>query len=91
MRGREDGAADSVAAPFSFMHRAMSLCAKAVQPKGIIIAFCDWELLPDIRYIASISGLREHSHLAWIRSRPGGGGLFRGGVRPGPDRQPDAA
>jgi DNA methylase len=98
MRGREDGAAGSVAAPFSFMHRAMGLCARAVQPKGIVIAFCDWELLPDIRYIASVTGLREHSHLAWIRSRPGGGGLFRGACdsvliasRTPPDRVDKAA
>jgi hypothetical protein len=42
----------------------------------------DWELLPDIAYIASISGLREHQHLAWCRSRPGGGGLFRGACDP---------
>jgi hypothetical protein len=82
MRGREDGAAGSVSAPFSFLHRVMGLCAGAVQPKGIVIAFCDWGLLPDIRYIASVSGLREHSHLAWIRSRPGGGGLFRGACDP---------
>ena len=82
MRGREDGAAGSVSAPFSFMHRTMSLCARAVQAKGIVIIFCDWELLGDISYIASVSGLREQSHLAWCRSRPGGGGLFRGACDP---------
>jgi hypothetical protein len=82
MRGREDGAAGSVSAPFSFMHRVMGLCTRVVQPKGIVIIFCDWKLLPDISYIASVSGLREHSHLAWIRSRPGGGGLFRGACDP---------
>ena len=82
MRGREDGAAGCVSAPFSFMHRAMGLCAKAVQPKGIVIIFCDWELLPDISYIASVSGLREHTHLAWCRTRPGGGGMFRGACDP---------
>ena len=64
------------------MHRVMGLCARAVQPKGIVIIFCDWKLLPDISYIASVSGLREHSHLAWIRSRPGGGRLFRGACDP---------
>ena len=53
-----------------------------VQPKGIVIIFCDWELLGDISYIASISGLREQAHLAWCRSRPGGGGLFRGACDP---------
>ena len=82
MRGREDGAACSVSAPFSFMHRVMGLCATVVQPKGIVIIFCDWELLGDISYIASISGLREQTHLAWCRSRPGGGGLFRGACNP---------
>ena len=82
MRGREDGAAGSVSAPFSFLHRTMALCARAVQPKGIVVVFCDWELLPDMEYIASISGLREQQHLAWCRSRPGGGGLFRGACDP---------
>ena len=82
MRGREDGAAGSVAAPFSFMHKTMALCARAVQPKGVVVIFCDWELLPDIAYIASVSGLREQAHLAWCRTRPGGGGLFRGSCDP---------
>jgi adenine-specific DNA-methyltransferase len=82
MRGREDGAAGKVAAPFKFMHQTMSLCARAVMPKGIVMIFCDWELLPDIAYIASISGLREQAHLTWCRSRPGGGGLFRGACDP---------
>jgi hypothetical protein len=30
MRGREDGAAGSVSAPFSFMHRVMGPCARTV-------------------------------------------------------------
>jgi DNA modification methylase len=82
MRGREDGAAGSVSAPFKFMHQTMALCARAVRPKGIVMIFCDWELLPDISYIASVSGLREQTHLAWCRTRPGGGGLFRGSCDP---------
>jgi hypothetical protein len=64
------------------MHRTMRLCAIAVRPKGIVIIFCDWELLGGISCIASISGLREQTHLAWCRSRPGGGGLFRGACVP---------
>ena len=82
MRGREDGAAGSISAPFKFMHQTLELCARAVQPKGIVIRFGDWELLPDLEYLCSITGLREHAHLAWIRSRPGGGGLFRGACDP---------
>jgi DNA modification methylase len=82
MRGREDGAAGSVSAPFRFMHQTMALCARAIRPKGIVVIFCDWELLPDIKYIASVSGLREQTHVAWCRTRPGGGGLFRGSCDP---------
>ena len=82
MRGREDGAAGSVSAPFKFMHQTMLLCARAVRAKGIVMIFCDWELLPDIKYIASVSGLREQTHVAWCRTRPGGGGLFRGSCDP---------
>jgi hypothetical protein len=82
MRGREDGAAGSIYAPFSFMHRTLEMCARVVQPKGIVICFGDWELLGDLSYLCSITGLREHAHLAWCRSRPGGGGLFRGACDP---------
>jgi DNA modification methylase len=82
MRGREDGAAGSVAAPFKFMHQTLGLCARAVQPKGIVICFGDFELLPDLKYICSITGLREQQHLIWVRSRPGGGGLFRSACDP---------
>jgi DNA methylase len=82
MRGREDGAAGSVSAPFSFLHRVMGLCARTVQPKGIVICFGDWDLLPDLKYICSVSGLREQTHLAWLRRHPGGGGLFRGACDP---------
>ena len=82
MRGREDGAAGSVAAPWKFMHRTMTLCARAVMLKGIVVIFGDFELLPDIEYIASMTGLREQTHLIWCRSRPGGGGMFRGACDP---------
>ena len=74
MRGREDGAAGNVSAPFSFLHRTMLACARAVMPGGIVMIFCDWKLLPDLEYICSVTGLREQQHLAWCRTRPGGGG-----------------
>jgi hypothetical protein len=82
MRGRGDGAAGSDAAPFSFMHRTMSLAARAVQPKGIVMVFSDCELLGDISYITSTCGLREHQHLARCRSCPAGGRLFGGACDP---------
>jgi DNA modification methylase len=82
MRGKEDGAAGSVARPFTFLYRTLSACARVIEPKGIVICFADWELLPDLEEMASMTGLREHAHLAWVRSRPGGGGLFRGACDP---------
>ena len=82
MHGLPDGAAGRVAAPFSFMHRTLELAARAVMPDGVVICFGDWELLPDLAYLASISGLREQSHLVWTRSRPGGGWLFRSACDP---------
>jgi hypothetical protein len=45
MRGQETGAAGSVAAQFSFLHRTMRLCAQAVQLTGIVMILCDWEPL----------------------------------------------
>lgn len=94
MRGKEDGAAGSVAGPWEFMHRTLGMCVPLLAmppqpyhkhkepPVGVVIAFCDWELMSDLKYIASIVGLREHQHLAWCRTRNGGGALFRGASDP---------
>lgn len=77
VRGREDGAAGSVFAPFGFMHRALQETARVLVPGGIGIMFADWKRMPDLLYMASISGLRPSTCIAWVRSRPGTGGLFR--------------
>lgn len=73
VRGREDG----LAGPFGFMHRTMSLCARTLRPGGIIIVFADWRRMPDLEYTASMVGLRPATQVAWIRNRPGTGGLLR--------------
>lgn len=77
VRGREDGAAGSVFAPFMFMHRAMTECARVLVPGGAVMIFADWKRVPDIGYMASVSGLRASACVAWVRNRPGTGGLFR--------------
>jgi len=46
----------------------------------IVVAFGACMTAADL--VCSITGLREHAHLAWIRSRPEGGGLFRGACDP---------
>jgi DNA modification methylase len=77
VRGREDGAAGSVFGPLSFLSRTMSLCARALRPGGIVMIFTDYKRMADMGYIASTVGLRSAGCVAWIRSRPGTGGLFR--------------
>jgi DNA modification methylase len=77
VRGREDGAAGSVFAPFSFLHRAMLETARVLRPGGVAVVFADWRRTADIGYMATISGLRPSSMVAWTRKRPGTGGLFR--------------
>ncbi len=92
MRGREDGAAGSVFGPFGFMSQVMPLCHRALRPcgnvargergGGVVIAFCDVELMPDMGWIATTSGLKYAGCLSWCRSNGGGGGIFRGAWSP---------
>jgi hypothetical protein len=77
VRGREDGAAGSVFGPLSFLHRTMSLSARAVMPGGIVIIFGDGRRMPDLGDAACMTGLRPAAMVAWVRTRPGTGGLFR--------------
>lgn len=77
VRGREDGAAGSVFGPFGFLSRSLELAAHAVQPGGAVMIFADWRRMPDLAYMASTVGLRPSTCVAWVRSRPGTGGLFR--------------
>ncbi|MBV2366954.1 DNA-methyltransferase [Streptomonospora nanhaiensis] len=77
VRGRDDGAAGSVAGPFGFLHRTLELSSHTLTPGGIVVIFADWRRMPDLAYIASMVGLRAATQVAWVRSRPGTGGLMR--------------
>lgn len=77
VRGREDGAAGSVFGPFQFMHLAFTECARILRPGGVVMIFADWRRMADLGYLASITGLRPSTCVAWVRNRPGTGGLFR--------------
>lgn len=77
VRGREDGAAGSVFAPFPFMARSLAEVARLLKPGGVCLIFADWRRMHDLAYIASTRGLRPATCIAWIRTRPGTGGLFR--------------
>jgi hypothetical protein len=77
VRGREDGAARSVSGPPSFLSPTMSLSARALRPGGIVIIFTDYKRMAAMAYIASTAGLRPAACAAWVRNRPGTGGLLR--------------
>jgi DNA modification methylase len=77
VRGREDGAAGSVFGPLSFMSRTLSQVARVLRPGGACMVFADWRRMPDLAYVASTTALRPSTCIAWIRKRPGTGGLFR--------------
>ena len=77
VRSRDDGAAGRVFAPFSFMHKALTLCARALRPDGVVLLFGDAQLLPDLAYFASLCGLHYYSKFFWDRGRPGSGTMFR--------------
>jgi len=77
VRGREDGAAGSVFGPLSFMARTLRECRRVLVPGGIVAIFADWRRMPDLLYVASTVGLRPATQIAWVRTRPGTGGLLR--------------
>lgn len=77
VRGREDGAAGSVFGPFGFLHRTLLETARILVPGGICMLFGDWRRMADLGYLASIAGLRPATCVAWVRNRPGTGGLLR--------------
>lgn len=77
VRGKEDGAAGSVFGPLSFMSRTLAQVARTLRPGGVCMVFADWRRMPDLAYVASTTGLRPSTCIAWTRRRPGTGGLFR--------------
>lgn len=70
-------ATGSVFGPFSLLAKSIRLAARAVRVGGIVPIFVDWRRLPDVGYLASITQLMTASCLAWVRTKPGTGGLFR--------------
>lgn len=77
VRGREDGAAGSVFGPLSFMARTLREVTRILVPGGVCMIFADWRRMPDLAYVASTVGLRPATEVAWVRTRPGTGGLLR--------------
>jgi adenine-specific DNA-methyltransferase len=77
VRGKEDGAAGSVFAPFSFLNRTLAEVCRVIRPGGVAMIFADWRRMHDLAYMATTNGLRASTCISWIRKRPGTGGMFR--------------
>lgn len=58
VRGKDDGAAGSVFAPFGFLHETLRAAREALRDGGICIVFADWRRMADMGYLCSTVGLR---------------------------------
>jgi site-specific DNA-methyltransferase (adenine-specific) len=81
-RGADDGAASSVATPVRLLTETFRHAVRMLPTGGSAFIFCDWRRGPDTTYLATLAGLRISTCVAWTRSRPGTGGMFRGAWDP---------
>lgn len=82
VRGRDDGAASSIATPVRLLTETFRHAYRILPDGGSAFIFCDWRRGPDTTYLATLAGLRISTCVAWTRSRIGTGGIFRGAWDP---------
>jgi DNA modification methylase len=75
--GQDDGAAGSSAAPVRLLTETLRETRRLLPDGGAAGLICDWRRMPDVSYLATLVGLRITTCLAWTRSTPGMGGMFR--------------
>jgi len=80
--GVDDGAAGSSGAPVRLLTECLDETRRILKPGGIAPLLVDWRRLPDVSYLATRAGLRISTCVAWVRTRAGLGGLFRGAWDP---------
>jgi len=81
-RGIDDGAASSIATPVRLLTETFREAYRILPNGGAAFIFCDWRRGPDTTYLATLSGLRITTCVAWTRNRSGTGGMFRGAWDP---------
>lgn len=77
VRGRDDGAAGTSGAPMRLLCDTLDAVRRRMKPGGIAPLICDWRRVPDVSYLATRTGLRIATTVAWTRTTIGTGGLFR--------------
>ena len=75
--GADDGAAGTSAAPVCLLTETLRETRRLLPEGGAAGIVCDWRRLPDVAYLATLVGLRISTCVAWTRSMPGLGGMFR--------------
>ena len=81
-RGIDDRAASSSATPIRLLTETFRETYRLLPLGGSAFIFCDWRRGPDTTYLATLSGLRITTCVAWTRNRAGTGGMFRGAWDP---------
>jgi DNA modification methylase len=74
VRGRDDGTSG---APVALLSRTLTETRRLLPDGGVAGLICDWRRLPDVSYLAALTGLRIATCIAWTRSTIGTGGLLR--------------
>jgi site-specific DNA-methyltransferase (adenine-specific) len=80
--GRDDAAATTSGSPTMLLHQTFIQTYRILELGGIAPTLTQWRRMPDTSYLAALAGLRLSACVAWIRSRTGTGGLFRGSWDP---------
>ena len=86
VRGKDDGAAGSVFAPFGFLHETLRAAKEALRDGGVVLVFADWRRMADMGYLCSTVGLPlgSSADVKW-RNAPGNTPTMRytaGGIAP---------
>lgn len=75
--GKDDGAAGTSASPVRLLSEVLRHTRRLLPEGGSAGLVCDWRRLPDVAYLATLHGLRLNTCVAWTRSSPGMGSMFR--------------
>lgn len=76
-RGKDDGAAGTSGTPIRLLNETLRHTRRLLPDGGCAGLICDWRRMGDAAYLATLNGLRITTCVAWIRTTPGMGGIFR--------------
>jgi len=77
VRGRDDGAAGTSGAPMMLLGECLRHARRTLIAGGVAPIVCDWRRVPDVSYMATLTGMRLATCVAWTRTTVGTGGMFR--------------